>query len=86
MPEHHAKPEYEVAYQDLISLIAKHKDKVTKEELLAISANVVGKIIAMLDQRTMTPEQALTIVDMNIQRGNQQALAQICGQPVVGHA
>lgn len=45
-----AKPEHEVAYQDLAKLIRKHADKVTSLELLAIGANMIGKLVALQDQ------------------------------------
>lgn len=70
-----ASPEHEIAYQDLNDLMKKHADKLTKEELLAIGANMVGKLIAMQDQRTMTRERAMAIVSRNIEQGNQQIIA-----------
>lgn len=77
MSVHLAKPEHEVAYQDLCSLVNKHAEKVTSLELLAIAANMVGKIIAMQDQRTVTREMALEIVVKNIEQGNQQVIEKL---------
>lgn len=68
------KPEHEVAYQDLCTLVNKHADKLSALELLAIAANMLGKLIAMQDQRTATPELAMEIVARNLEIGNQQAL------------
>jgi hypothetical protein len=69
-----AKPEYEVAYQDLVDLLRKHADKVSAEEMLAICANMLGKLIAMQDQRTMTRERAMQTVGANIELGNQHVI------------
>lgn len=46
-------------------------------ELLAIAANMVGKLIAMQDQRTITPRRAMDLVVMNLEIGNQQVMASI---------
>ena len=72
-----AKPEHEVAYQDLAALMKKHANKLTGIELLAIAANMVGKLVALQDQRTVTPERAMRVVADNLQCGNQQVLAQL---------
>lgn len=74
-----ANPEHEVAYQDLVALVRKHADKMTALELLAVAANMVGKLIALQDQRTTTPDLAMATVDLNIQHGNHEAMAQIAG-------
>lgn len=72
-----AKKEHEVAYADLLALIRKHADKITAEELLAIAANMLGKLIAYQDQRTMTHERAIKTILSNIERGNQQAINEL---------
>jgi sulfur transfer protein SufE len=72
-----AKPEHEVLYQDLAKLLGRHGDKVTAEEMLAIGANMLGKLLAYQDQRTMTRERGLEIIIQNIEMGNQQAIAEV---------
>lgn len=72
-----AKPEREVFYQDLAQLLGRHGDKVTAEEMLAIGANMLGKLLAYQDQRTMTRERGLEIIIQNIELGNQQAVAEV---------
>ena len=72
-----ARPEHEVLYQDLAKLVGKHGDKVTAEEMLAIAANMLGKLLAFQDQRTMTRERGLEIITQNIELGNQQAVAEV---------
>lgn len=72
-----AKPEHEVLYQELAKLLGRHGDKVTAEEMLAIGANMLGKLLAYQDQRTMTRERGLEIIIQNIELGNQQAIAEV---------
>lgn len=77
MSIHQAKPEHEATYQELIALVTRHAVGLTAAEILAIAANMVGKLIAMQDQKTMTPETAMEIIARNIQTGNQQVLDEL---------
>jgi hypothetical protein len=77
-----AKPEHEVAYQDLCALVSKHADKVSAYELLAIAANMLGKLVALQDQRIVTTVDALELISRNVEIGNQQVIEQLsrtCG-------
>lgn len=71
------KPEYEVAYQDLLALVNKHADKVKPIELLAIASNMVGKLIALQDQRVTTAEVVMEVVMRNIESGNTQIFEEL---------
>jgi hypothetical protein len=71
------KPEHELAYQEIADLLKRHAAGMTALELLAIAANMVGKIVAMQDQRTVSPEQAMRIVARNIEEGNKQAIEEL---------
>lgn len=57
--------------QDLDKLLKKHAARLPADHLLAISSQVVGMIVALQDQRTMSTERALKIVSENIELGNQ---------------
>jgi len=72
-----AKPEHEAAYQDMAAIIGRYANAMSAEEILAVAANMVGKLMAMQDQRTMTRERALEIVIKNIETGNAQAIEQV---------
>lgn len=74
-----AKPEHEVAYQDLLALTRKHAESLSPLELLAVAANTVGKLVALQDQRTTTPSKAMDVVARNIEHGNKQVLEQLAG-------
>jgi hypothetical protein len=76
-----AKPEHEIAYQELIELVNKHAGKLDSRDMLAIAANMLGKLIALQDHRKVTPAMAMKIVAKNIELGNTQALAEISGKP-----
>ena len=69
-----AKKAHEVAYDDLVALLGKHAADVNAFEMLAIASNMVGKLVALQDQRTVTVDQALEIVSLNLEIGNQQGL------------
>lgn len=86
MSLHQAKPEHEVAYQDLCKLVNKHADKLTSLELLAIAANMLGKLVALQDQRSVSPSMAMKIVAENIEHGNKQVLDQFSQIPPRGRA
>lgn len=69
------RPEHQVAYEDLVGLLRKHADKMSKEEFLAVAANIVGKIIALQNKATTSKDRALEIVGHNIELGNAEAIA-----------
>lgn len=80
MSLHQAKPQHEVAYQDLCALVNKHAGKLSALELLAVAANMIGKLVALQDQRSVTPAEAMEVVAKNIEHGNQQVLEQLRSQ------
>lgn len=79
MSTHIAKPEHEITYQDLAALIKKCTEKynLSSEELLAVASNMLGKIIALQDQRTMTKDRAMKIVCANLEMGNQHIIGDL---------
>jgi hypothetical protein len=77
MSLHLAKPEHEVAYQDICELVSKHANKLSAQELLAVAANMLGKLVAMQDQRTMSPAMAMEIVAQNLEHGNLDVIKQL---------
>lgn len=77
MSLHLAKPQHEVLYQDLCKLVSKHAGNVSAQELLAVAANMLGKLVAMQDQRTMSPAMAMEIVAQNLEHGNLDVIKQL---------
>jgi hypothetical protein len=74
------KPEHEVVYKELSALVSKHAHEVDALVVLAIAANMVGKLIAMQDQRKHTTDKIMHMVGQNIEMGNQQVLAELMGE------
>ena len=72
-----ANPAHEVAYVDLCALVSKHSAQLTAAEMLALAANMLGKLVAMQDQRVMTKDIAMEIIARNLEQGNHQMVAQI---------
>ena len=62
---------------DAIELLRKHAGALDAKDMLALSSHLVGQIIAMQDQRTVTREIALEIVMRNIESGNGEVLAEL---------
>lgn len=71
--------DHEAFYQDLAGVLRKHGGKLSSREMLAIAANMVGKIVALQDQRTTTPKQAMAIVAKNIELGNRTVIEGLAG-------
>jgi rRNA-processing protein FCF1 len=61
----------------MLDLLKQHRDDVDKEGMLAVTSFIVGQLIALQDQRTMTPEVAMTLVQLNIEEGNQSLISQL---------
>lgn len=84
MSVHKATPRHEIAFQEIADLLKRHAGHLSGMEILAIAANMVGKLIAMQDQRTETVDRVMKTVSANIEMGNQQALAEL--SKTVGNA
>lgn len=54
-------------------------------ELLAITAHLVGQLVAMQDQRVMTSEMAMQLIGQNIEQGNREVVQNLLNAPG-GHA
>jgi hypothetical protein len=67
-------PKHVAFRDDLITVFLKHGDNLSSVEMLALAAHFTGQLIALQDQRTMTPQRAMSIVANNIELGNQEVL------------
>lgn len=63
---------------DLIELLKKHSGHLEAQAMLALSAHMVGQILAMQDQRKLTPAAAMEVVSANIEQGNREAIDKLC--------
>lgn len=64
----------------LEAAIAQHGRNLAVQDLLAIVSHMVGQLIALQDQRTMTPAMAMDLVAANIDAGNSSAIDQLLTQ------
>ena len=71
------KPIHKKFRDDVIALLRLYGDKLSAEEILALTSHLVGQILALQDQRTMTIEMALKIVGDNIETGNAEAMKEV---------
>jgi hypothetical protein len=74
---HTASPKHEIVYQDIVAMVHKHAGHLDAIEMLAIAANMLGKLCAMQDQRVYTPAMVMEIVARNVEEGNRQAVAEV---------
>ena len=75
--KHQAEPRHQQFRNDVVDLLNKHAGHLSAEEMLALAAHLTGQVIALQDQRTMTPERAMKIITSNIEQGNEEAMAEI---------
>lgn len=68
---------------DMVAMMRKHQH-MPPDEMLAVAAYFVGQLLALQDQRRMTPEMGLQVISSNIEAGNAQAIEQALGNPVGG--
>lgn len=50
-------------------------------EMVAVLAETLGQMLAMLDQRQFTPAQAMEVVGENVAVGNAAQIEQVIGTP-----
>lgn len=56
------------------------KEKLSAIEILAITSQMVGQLIALQDQRKYTTSAVMQVVNANIEGGNQMVIAQLLGK------
>ena len=67
-------PDADACRQALIAAIKPYADNLGGPGILAVASALVGQLIAMQDQRTVTPAMAIEIVVRNIKSANQEVL------------
>jgi hypothetical protein len=64
---------------ELKAVVARHKALGPVQTLAGVS-QLVGTLIALQDEETMTPEQAIAVVEVNIEHGNRSTLAELAAR------
>lgn len=74
-----AKKEHQIAFERLTALVKEMADQhqLTSLETFAVASNMLGKLMALLDQRYVSADRAKAVMVENIQAGNRQAIAEI---------
>jgi hypothetical protein len=62
---------------DIIAIVRQYGGQLSALEMLALSAHLVGQILAIQDQRIMNRDQAMEIVIRNIEQGNKEVIDNI---------
>jgi hypothetical protein len=70
-----ANPKHDAFYEDVVTAARKHD--LPPEELLIMMSNILGKILALQDQRRRTKDDYLRLMSMNIEQGNAEAVIQL---------
>lgn len=72
----------QIAFRDeMVATLRKHQH-LRPDEMLAVASYFVGQLLALQDQRKMTPAMGLQIVSSNIEAGNAQAIKEALGSPL----
>jgi hypothetical protein len=69
----------------LEAAMAQHAQTLDAIEILAVLSHLVGQVIALQDQRTMTSQMAMAIVTNNIEHGNREVVDRLLTE-TGGHA
>lgn len=70
MRRHEPSPAARGFRNDVIVVLRKYADNLGAMGMLAVTAHLVGQLVAMQDQRKMTSAQAMELVASNIEVGN----------------
>ncbi|MEN3144621.1 hypothetical protein ABDF71_21765 [Ochrobactrum sp. WV_118_8] len=62
---------------DLKAVLKKHGEDLTASEMLAICAQLTGQVLALQDQRAMSPEMGIQIIGQNLEIGNSRAIEEV---------
>jgi hypothetical protein len=80
------EPAHTIAFHAIVELLRRHSESVSAPDMLALGANLVGKMMAAQDPAIMTPQQALDIVSVNIEQGNHEAIMAMMMETSAGRA
>lgn len=74
------------AFRDELIAVLRKYPQLRPDEMLAVASYFVGQLVAMQDQRKLTPSMAMAIVGQNIEAGNAQVLKELTGAAPGGSA
>ena len=59
----------------MLAVVKKHGEVLNKLEMLVLVSHLVGQLVALQDKELITPDHAMEVVRLNIEQGNQEAVA-----------
>jgi hypothetical protein len=74
-------PAHEAFLKELQGALGNSGKDLPADQLLAVASQFIGQLIAVQDQRTMTPDKAMEIVAHGIEIGNATAIETGLGNP-----
>lgn len=80
-----ASPTLVAFRSDIALVLKKHGEHLTALEMLALTAHLTGQLVALQDQRLVSPAMAMELVAENIELGNREIVNGLLG-PTVGNA
>lgn len=75
------RPEHREFREAFLKVLDAHAGALPAVEMLALTAYAVGQIVALQDQREITPNQAMQLVLRNIEQGNADAIGNLMSKP-----
>lgn len=66
--------EHRAFRDDVIELLRKHAGELPADEMLALASHLVGQLLALQDQRKITPALGLKLIGENIEAGNAEVV------------
>ncbi len=82
MPNHKTKlqtasPTMRAALAATLDAIRPYADELGDQGMIAVLAYTLGQLVALSDQRKLTPPQASELIHANIYQGNTDAIGQV---------
>ena len=68
------------ARRDMVEALRKHDHELCDLEMLAVASQVVGNLIALQDETSVSADFAMQLVLANIEEGNRAALEDVSGK------
>jgi hypothetical protein len=68
-------PKHQAFRDDMLAVVKKHGEVLNKLEMLVLVSHLVGQLVALQDKELITPDHAMEVVRLNIEQGNQEAVA-----------
>jgi hypothetical protein len=79
-------PRHKAFVEAIVKALQDDFSDLPAEEMLAVTCQIVGRMVALQDQRRFTPATVMQVVSDNIEAGNRDIIGEHASAPVGGHA